>query len=334
MCTPAFRAIKESLPGADLTLLSSDFGSDIAKLIPEIDQIIPFQAPWIKSTVKFENSYPMRNMITKLKKMKFDASIIMTTYSQSPFPAAMLCFLADIKRRLAYAHENQYQLLSHWIPDPEPNTLRRHETQRQLDLVASVGFITSDNHLSLKYRPEVEEKMRSLIKTKLRISMPWFLLNAGASAPSRRYPLHHFAKIIDLMCLKGWRPVLTGSVEEFDLINDLMCLTDHKPLNLCGKLDLEELSALIALSPLLISNNTGPAHIAAAVDTPAVVIYAQTNLQHYPWSKKCAVLTHDVDCKNCLKSVCPKKHHNCLELIDPVDVINTAESLLKNRIEL
>src|SRR5438045_7645437 len=82
--------------------------------------------------------------------------------------------------------------------------------------------------------------------------------------------------------------------------------------SLAGRLNLEELAALLAEAPLLISNNTGPAHVAAAVGTPVVDLYALTNPQHTPWQVPHRVLFHDVPCRNCYRSACPMGHHGCL----------------------
>ena len=93
MTTPAFRAVKESIPNCNLTILSSKNGSKITPFIPEIDSTITFDAPWVKNnSVKIE-SILINEIINKIKKQKFDAAIIFTVYSQSPFASALLCFL-------------------------------------------------------------------------------------------------------------------------------------------------------------------------------------------------------------------------------------------------
>jgi ADP-heptose:LPS heptosyltransferase len=86
--------------------------------------------------------------------------------------------------------------------------------------------------------------------------------------------------------------------------------------------------ALIADAALLISNNSGPVHMAAALGTPVVVLYALTNPQHTPWQVRQRVLYHDVPCKYCYRSVCPQGHHACLSAVTPGEVIAAAEALL------
>jgi ADP-heptose:LPS heptosyltransferase len=77
---------------------------------------------------------------------------------------------------------------------------------------------------------------------------------------------------------------------------------------------------MISLSSVLLANNNGPVHIAAAVGTPIVVLYALTNPQHTPWGVPHRVLSHDVPCRNCYKSVCPEGHHDCLRRVTPTEV--------------
>ena len=99
-------------------------------------------------------------------------------------------------------------------------------------------------------------------------------------------------------------------------------------ISLAGRLSVAVLGALIAEADLLVSNNTGPAHIAAAVNTPVVDLYALTNPQHTPWRVRSVVLSHRVPCRYCLKSVCPEGHNDCLRAIPPSSVVQAALSLL------
>jgi ADP-heptose:LPS heptosyltransferase len=98
--------------------------------------------------------------------------------------------------------------------------------------------------------------------------------------------------------------------------------------SLAGELDLGSLAALLERAPLVISNNTGTVHVAAAVGTPVVDLYALTNPQHMPWLVPHRVLFHDVPCKFCYKSICPEGHQDCLRLVTPETVVNAATELL------
>jgi lipopolysaccharide heptosyltransferase II len=322
MSTPAIRACKESFD-CQVTLLTSSAGAAVARLVPEIDTVTTFAAPWMKPVA----SRGDQAMIRRLEAARFDAAVIFTVYSQSPLPAAYLCYLAGIPLRLAHCHENPYQLLSDWVPDPEPATTIRHEVQRQLDLVAAVGARTSDERLSFAVPPAARATIRALFPSR---EKPLVVVHPGATAASRRYPPEQFARAADLVIEEtGCQAVFTGDAHEQALIRSVQERMSRPSTSLVGRLDLAQLGALIDEADLLISNNTGPAHIAAALGTPVVDLYALTNPQHTPWQVECRVLYHDVPCRNCYKSVCPAGHHDCLKRVAPERVAAAALELLQ-----
>lgn len=331
MTSPAIRALKESLPDRHITLLTSANGADIARSIPVIDEVIEYNAPWMKTTPERSDSRHESAMASLLKELLFDGAVIFTSFSQSPLPAASMCWNADIPLRLAHCHENPYQLLTHWIPDPEPALTVRHEVRRQLDLVSMVGATASDTHLSLRIDKDTKEKIAGrLDDLGMDRSEPWVLFHPGATAPSRRYPADQYAEAARALTTDaGVQVLFTGSPEERSLVEYIRGKMEVPSWSLAGEIGLSELCGLVSLSPLLVVNNTGPAHIAAAVGTPVVDLYALTNPQHAPWQVRSRVLYHDVPCRFCFKSICPERHHNCLRLVTPTEVVHAAMEILK-----
>jgi lipopolysaccharide heptosyltransferase II len=327
MTTPALRALA-GVPRRRLTLLTSRAGAAIAALVPEIDDVIVYEAPWMKATAPRRDTRADRSMAERLRRRRFDAAVVFTVYSQSPLPAALLCFLADVPLRLAHCHENPYQLLTDWIPDPEPAAAVRHEVRRHLDLVAAVGCRTADERLSLRVPGGARRRVRALLRA-LDPRRPWAVIHPGATAASRRYPAESYAEAARRLTHElGWQLVFTGSEVEAPLVDDIRDAIGAESLTLAGRLRLAELAALLAETPVLIANNTGPVHIAAAVGTPVVDLYALTNPQHTPWGVPSRVLSHDVPCKYCYKSVCPQGHHDCLRLVPPDAVVAAARELV------
>jgi lipopolysaccharide heptosyltransferase II len=321
MSTPAIRACKRSF-GCRTTLLASCAGAAVAKLVPEIDDCVEFAAPWMKVAVPGADGA----LIAQLKERRFDAAVIFTVYSQSPLPAAYLCYLAGIPRRLAHCHENPYHLLTDWQPDPEPADKVRHEVQRQLDLVASVGARTTDSGLSFEVPAHSAHWIEHFIAGMPR---PLVVVHPGASAASRRYPPEQYARAVDLLIGEtGCTVIFTGDAAEDALIRVVQQGMASATLSLAGALSLGRLGALIAEADLLISNNTGPVHVAAALGTPVVDLYALTNPQHTPWQVASRVLFHDVPCRNCYRSICPTGHHDCLRRVSPESVAAAASELL------
>lgn len=333
MTTPAIRAVKESGQGRRVTLLTSPAGAPVASLVPEIDSVMVYDAPWMKAAAPRIDSAPEYEMIERLRGEQFDAAVIFTVYSQNPLPSAFLLYMAGIPLRLAHCHENPYQLLTDWVPDPEPQKAIRHEVRRQLDLVASVGCTTDNEHLSMSVPPEAQERVLTILEElELDPSGRWVLVHPGATAPSRRYPPEMFAAAATQIAAGlDCDVIFTGSPGEHDLVEHIRGSMDAPSISLVGQLDLGELAALISLAPVLVANNTGPVHVAAAVGTPVVDLYALTNPQHTPWAVPSRVLNHDVPCKYCYKSICPEGHHNCLRLVPPEAVVSATAELLQER---
>lgn len=329
MTTPAFRAIKQALPGSQITLLTSPAGAAPAPYIPEVDAALVYEAPWMKST-PFRAGSRYDSAVIQALRGKFDAAVIFTVFSQNPLPAAMLCYMADIPLRLAHCRENPYHLLSHWVKEIEPEQTVRHEVQRQLDLVASVGFHPLEERLSFR----VPEADTVCAREKLEVEgvdpcRPWVVIHPGVSAPSRQYDPMSFATAAGrLVNEDGLQIVFTGAHDEIDLVEQIRAAMNAPSVSLAGKLGLGELGGVIEQARLLVANNTGPVHIAAAVGTPVVDLYALTNPQHTPWGVPNRVLFHDVPCKFCYKSICPEGHHNCLRLVSPDQVVDAARALL------
>jgi lipopolysaccharide heptosyltransferase II len=330
MTTPALRALKRTVPGRSLTLLTSSAGADVTPFIPEVDDVIVYDAPWLKARSARIGSEPDRAMIDTLRAGGFDAAVIFTVYSQSALPAALLCYVSDIPLRLAHCRENPYLLLTDWIVESEPDRLVRHEAQRQLDLVASIGATTNDRRLSFVVPDEARLYVeRLLYQEGIDTTLPWVVVHAGASAPSRRYSAPGYAAVADgLIRDMGWQVVFTGSAAEVGLVAEIKSMMAEPAVSVAGSLGLGELGALIGAAPVLVSNNTAPVHIAAAVGTPVVDVYALTNPQHTPWEVENRVLFHDVPCKFCYKSMCPEGHHNCLELVSPQSIVDAAAELV------
>jgi ADP-heptose:LPS heptosyltransferase len=329
MTTPALRAIRASMPDVHLALLTSPAGADVARRVPELDEVLIHRADWMKAAAERRDTDDMRALVTRLAVGSFDAAVIFTVFSQSPLPAAIACHLAGIPRVLAHVRENPYSLVSDWVPDTEWPGPARHEVRRQLDLVAAVGLTTADEHLSYRVSPDASRAVRRrLAALGIGPRQPFAVVHPGATAASRRYRPEGFAEAVATLANEdGLRLLVTGSSDEAPLVASVAG-TAGGAVNLAGELSTDELGALIAIAPVVITNNTGPAHLAAAVGTPVVVLYAQTNLQHTPWGVPSRVLTRDVPCHDCLRSACPLVHHACLAPIASAEIVLATRALL------
>ncbi len=328
MTEPAIRAIKDSNRNRRVTLLTSQSGAEAAKLIPSINEVIVYDAPWMKASEARNESRDFE-LISKLRTMSLDAAFIFTVYSQSPLPAALSAYLAGIPLRTAHCRENPYQLLTHWLSDPEPTKFVRHEVERQLELVKAAGFVSLDDRIRLSVPSQARGAVGArLQRCGLDFLDPWLIVHPGSRAISRQYPARYFAAALRTLSIRhGFQAVFTGDESEKPLVEAIREAMKWPSISLCGQLSIEELAAAIQEAPLLLSNNTGPVHLAAGTGTPVVDLYALTNPQHMPWQIPSRVLYHDVSCRFCYKSICPEGHHHCLTLVAPSEVVEAVVDL-------
>ena len=334
MSGSAIRALKESF-GAQITMLTSSMAKGIIKHMPEIDDVIIFDLPWVK-TADTPDPETFNRVVSVIKERQFDAAVIFTVFSQSPQPTAMLAYLAGIPKILAYCRENPYHLINNWVPDKEPYDMVEHQVRRDLDLVATVGAFTQNERLKIKVDedlwPTVAGKLQ---ETGLDLDKPWLLMHAGVSELKREYPLEQWADAGKQLIENGYRLILTGSTAERQLTDELAMQIGAGSFSAGGLFTLAEFVCLVKHSSLLVSVNTGTIHIAAAVSTPVVVLYAQTNPQHTPWGVPHKVLEFAVPkhlhSKNEVIAYVNKTYYNIpAPMPTAVDIVDAVNELLNS----
>lgn len=295
MSAPAFRALKAAAH-CQLSVLTSSAAAPAAALLPEIDKVFVFNAPWVKHDhVTTPDTY--QHLVETLAHEHFDAAIIFTVFSQSPLPAALMALQAGIPLRLAYCRENPYQLLTHWIPDREPFTTPLHQVERDLQLVMHTGAEVFDSRLTIQTDDSLWPGIvRKLAVHKADPHRPWILLHPMVQDAKRRFSFSKWVEIGQgIIRQHGYQLLITGNTgEEADADNLQKAIDDRLAVNLAGAFSLKEFALLVRKSPLIISVNTGTIHLAAATSTPVIVLYALTNLQHTPWHGRGTTLYFDV----------------------------------------
>lgn len=328
LMTPAFRAIRDSQPRASLTLLTSPTGGQIAGLNPDLDAVLtynsPLTDPWLQAPQTPEREL---RLVETLRRGEYDGAIIFTSYHQSPLPAALLCYLAGIPLRLGATDDGAGSLLTtrhHW---PEG---MYHEVERALNLVEAVGFHSREAELVLRVPPEARRQvLRRLGGEGIQLSRPLVVVHPGCAMPARTYPWQRFAATADLLIEQlGAQVVFTGSSAEVPLVQRILAQMKHPAWNWAGNSALAQLAGLIEVADLVVTNNTGPGHIAAAVHTPVVVLFAWTNPpeQWRPWRVPQRLLNRPVPCRLCYQRICPHAQE-CLD-VAPARVADAARDLL------
>lgn len=331
MSSPAIRALKETFQ-AKITVLTSSMAAGAAHLIPEIDDVMVCDFPWVKTSTPDESGF--LNLIPLLRERNFDLAVVFTVYSQNPLPAVMLAYLSGIPARLAYCRENPYELLTHWVPDEEPYTRIKHQVRRDLDLVAELGASSEDELLTIREDQYAQkEALKKTHQAGVDTKRPWLILHAGVSEQKRAYPYNLWIETAKSLINKlNYQVLFTGSAGEKALTDQLAAETGKSSFSLGGCFTLNEFAELIRKSRLVISVNTGTVHLAAAANTPVIVLYALTNPQHAPWKALGQILPFsppaNLESKNeIVKYVCSELLPRN-KIVSPADIIEVTELIL------
>ncbi|HSC63973.1 MAG TPA: glycosyltransferase family 9 protein, partial [Caldimonas sp.] len=202
MSTPAIAALRAGLPDAEITLLASPSGAAAVPFLADVDAAIVFAASWVKGDAADSRAslgHAESELVDRLRAARFDAAVILTTCTQSALPAALACRMAGIPLRLAHSRENPYGLLSDWVAERDVIADgMRHEVERQLALVASVGFAAADRRLRFAVPSAAREAVAArLARDGVDRGRPLVVVHPGASAESRRYPAARFGLAAD-----------------------------------------------------------------------------------------------------------------------------------------
>jgi ADP-heptose:LPS heptosyltransferase len=333
MSSPAIRALKETFD-CRITILTSKMGALIAPYLSCIDEIIVADLPWIKTT-KPADEFEFKALVEIIQKRHFDAAVIFTVYSQNPLPAALLAFMAGIPKRLAYCRENPYHLLTDWCIEKEPYTFIQHQVKRDLALVDFIGAKTSDENLHIDIdKSSTSAAMEKLDALGLDRSKDWLILHPGVSEQKREYPGEEWIKTGRLLKEKlSVQLLITGASSEKHLCDEICSAIGDGCFSGAAVFSVQEFIAVINEAPLVISVNTGTVHIAAAMQTPVLVLYALTNPQHTPWNVPSSVLYFSVketlQSNNQVVNFVNKKYNNeKISLPTPEMILEEAGKLL------
>lgn len=359
MTSPALRSLRENLPHAKITLLASPSGALTAPLLPWVDEVIPWRVLWQDLGRLDFNPDREWQLIETLKTRQFEAAILFTSFSQSPHPPALICALAGIPLRLGESKEIDVGTLTHALP-PAPDQL--HQVERNLRLIEFVGFHVRDRHLSLHVSTEAQKSAKALllqsskiqnlkseiqfvpqaldtddqqrgssIGTLLASPSAYFVLNPWTTCQSRNYDTTRFAIAArELSQITNFPVVVTGVEKDRDRAASVLNVLGDRAIDLVGKTNLSELVALIAGARLVLTNNTSTMHIADAMNTPSVILFAGTEMpcQWQPRRASVRILNRPTVCSPCYAFTCPYELQ-CLE-IAPQQVVEAGLELLSH----
>jgi ADP-heptose:LPS heptosyltransferase len=315
---PAIRAVAAG--ARSVTLLCGPRGVDAAQLLPGVDELMTFCAPWIDPDPEVLDPLKVSTLAGDLRRRQIDQAVILTSFHQSPLPLALILRMARIPTVAAISEDYPGSLLNvrHRVPEDI------HEVERNLSLVATLGHRLppgDGGELRIKRAPGAAPEM------------PYVVVHPGASAPARTWPASQHAALVRALAARGRQVVVTGGLMETALAAQV---AGAHPLvtSLAGKITFSELADVLAAADAVVVGNTGPAHLAAAMGTPVVSLFAPVvpAARWRPWRVPHVVLGDQrAACANSRARVCPTPGHPCLSDVTVEQVIAAVEQLTQRR---
>jgi len=301
---PAVRAVADG--AARVTYLCGPQGRAAAGLLPGVDDIVVHRAPWIDPHPEPVSPAAVTALVDDIAGQNVDAAVILSSWHQSALPTALVLRMAGVPTIAAVSEDYPGSLLDvrHTVDDDI------HEVLRNLSTVATLGFQLpdgDDGRLRLRPLPAGPE-----------LEGPYTVVHPGASVPARAWSPTANAALVDSLVAAGRQVVVTGSPDEAGLAAFVAGHPRAGVVDLGGRTDLAGLAAVLAGADAVVVGNTGPAHLAAAVGTPVVSLFAPTvpSSRWAPWGVPSVLLGDQaITCAGCRARVCPVAGHPCLSSV-------------------
>jgi ADP-heptose:LPS heptosyltransferase len=312
---PAVRAVAA---GAErVTLLCGPRGRAAAGLLPGVDEVVEAHAGWIDAEPRPVTRHGVEALVDRLTDLAVDQALVLTSFHQSPLPLALLLRMAGVPTIAAISVEYPGSLLDvrHRVDED------LHEVERGLSLAATLGFRLpegDDGRLRVRPLPPAD------------LPGDYVVVHPGAAVPARAWAPERHAALVDALVEAGRRVVVTGGPDERRLTGLVAGARREAVTDLGGRLEVGELGAVLAGAAVVVVGNTGPAHLAAAVGTPVVSLFAPVvpAARWRPWAVPHVLLgDQQAACAGSRARVCPVPGHPCLDGVPVGEVIAAVDRL-------
>ncbi|MDZ7393177.1 MAG: glycosyltransferase family 9 protein [candidate division KSB1 bacterium] len=305
---PVLTALKEAHPGCHVTLLTSPPIAPIVNDYPDLDEVLVDEVEG-----QHHGITGWFRLVRSLRKRAFDAAVLL-----HPTLRLALALAASVPQRVGTAYRAYSFLFTERVP-VHRKAVPRHELDLNLDLVAPLAPRPSRVAFKIPKDPETEARVTGMLGTWLTSAHKLVVIHPGSGGSARDWPVEHFARLADRLSTELHAAVvITGTAGERPLVDRLYELCRQKPLRLDGRTTLKELAALVSMADLVISNSTGPLHLAVAMGTEVVGLYCRMRAcgpeRWGPYGRLDSVLTPEVEpCDHCTGAKCP--HWDCMAAI-------------------
>ncbi|MGC9670384.1 HAD-IIIA family hydrolase [Planosporangium sp. 12N6] len=312
---PAIRAVAAG--ASHTTLMCGPRGHDAARLLPGVDDLIEWRVPWIDPQPRPVDGAEVDALVKDIETRQFDRAVIFTSFHQSPLPLALLLRLAGVPHVSAISEDYPGSLLDvrhRGVPEDIS------EVERALSLAAAAGF-------GLPAGDDGRLRLRHPLPAVTGLPDDYVVVHPGASVPARACPPQRCREFVCALAEAGQRVVVTGAGSERELTR---YVAGDTALDLGGRTSMAELAAVLEGARCAVVANTGPAHLAAAVGTPVVSLFAPT-VPFEKWRPYGVPVRRlgdpDAPCRDTRAAVCPVPGHPCLSTVATDDLVAAVAAL-------
>jgi lipopolysaccharide heptosyltransferase II len=302
MSLPAIEALRRSFPQAEIVLVAKPWVSEIYANHPAINRIIKYD-----STGEHRGAAGLWRLIKALREESFDAAVLL----QNAFHAAWMAWLARIPVRIGFARDGRAALLTDAVGTPPPAEYG-HQVYYYLELLFRAGLIPAVEEVpEVRLAVTAEEKSwAATFQEQLGLSGPRFLIGmtpGAAFGPAKRWPPDRFAMLADrLIGHLNADVLILGSAGERPLAEQIGKAMRHTPAIVAGETTLRQLMALLSACRVLVTNDSGPMHLGAALGLPVVAVFGSTDERATgPVGHRARVVKDSAECSPCGLRVCP-----------------------------
>jgi heptosyltransferase-2 len=316
LAIPAIKAVREHYAQAEITVLVRPWVAGLFTSAPFVNKV------W--SEPKPSGLGDWRRVARTIRAGAFELALLLP----NSFESALMMFLAGVPQRVGYATDARSWMLTNSL---KPAAANRHQTHYYLDLVKMVADGSTQPSIEINASAEERAEARRLLRTEgIGDGEPFLVLNPGAAYGSaKRWYADRFARVADTLSREFQVSVaLIGSEGERGVAEEVRAQIRSRAAVLNGKTSLETLIGVLSESSLMITNDSGPMHIAAALGVPTVAVFGSTDERVTgPCGSRTRIVKRAVECSPCLLRECPIDHR-CMTGVTVEDVCRAARELV------
>ncbi|WP_347986807.1 lipopolysaccharide heptosyltransferase II [Methylomonas sp. AM2-LC] len=316
MAQSLFIVLKQQHPHSQIDVLAPPWSLPLLQRMPEVHQALglPLGHGQFGLLTRFKIG-------RKLKHHGYDQAIVLP----NSWKSALIPFFAGIPRRTGYLGELRRGLLN------DLHSLEKTRLTMTVQRFVALAFAKSALSAPTYPYPQLTTslELQTLVSAKFGLAdKPLLALCPGAEyGPAKRWPVAHFAEVARQKQSEGWQIGLFGSEKDRAVCTEINSLSGDSCHNFAGKTQLHEALDLLSIATVVVSNDSGLMHIAAAVDTKLIAIYGSSDPGFTPpLHSKATILQLHLPCSPCFKRVCPLQHTHCLTELSPATVLAAIEA--------